>query len=98
MLLEVAGAAWNPPETKRHFTKAREHGCYDGVKITSRNDSSTSVGCYLLHEMAGVRFDDQPHFAARRELQRIAGCQGEVDFHLDPALYAGGDDHVTLFE
>ncbi len=48
--------------------------------------------------MARMRFDYQPHFFARGELQGIAGGQGEVDFHFDAAFYAGGDDYIALIE
>ena len=45
-----------------------------------------------------MRFDHQPHFPAGFQLQRIARGQREVNFHLDSALHARGDDHIALLE
>jgi hypothetical protein len=49
-----------------------------------------------LHQVARMRLDHQPHFASGRELQRIARCQREVDFHLQAAKHARTHDHVAL--
>ena len=55
-------------------------------------------GVLFAHEMARMRFDDQPHLAAGGELQGIAGSQGEVDFHLDSAFYPSADDYIAQLE
>ncbi len=55
-------------------------------------------GVLFAHEVAGVGLDYQPHLVVRGELQRIAGGQGEVDFHFDSALHACHDDYVALLE
>lgn len=62
---------------------------------TSRASRRPNRLLLLLHQVARVRFDHQPHFFAGFELQGIAGGEGEVDFHLDAALYARGDDYVA---
>jgi hypothetical protein len=50
------------------------------------------------HQMAGVSLDHQPHFLARREFQRIARREGQVDFHFNSALHACGHDDIALLE
>ena len=45
--------------------------------------------------MAGVSLDDEPHFAARYKLQRIASGEREVNFHLDAAIDSSRDDYIS---
>ena len=51
-----------------------------------------------LHQVARMRLDHQPHFPSRGELQRIACGESKVNFHLDSALHARGNDHIALLE
>src|ERR1039457_1456200 len=44
--------------------------------------------------MAGVSFDDQPHFASSFEVQGIAGGQSQGNIHFHTAVDAGGDEHI----
>lgn len=48
--------------------------------------------------MAGMSFDYEPNLATGRELQRVAGSQGQVDFHVNAAIHNGGNDDVALLE
>ena len=71
------------------------------LEICKKNVSDRLTnGCEVLfaHEMAGVSFDHEPHLLSRGELQRIAGGQGEVDFHFDSVLHSGHDDYIALLE
>ena len=54
--------------------------------------------CSPLHQMAGVRLDHQPDFLAWREVKGVAGGERQVDFHVHPAVHAGGDDYVALLQ
>ncbi len=61
-------------------------------------DSAADAEPLLRHEMTGIGFHDQPHCAARFELQGVAGGQSELNFHFHPAIDSGRDHHVPLLE
>jgi hypothetical protein len=50
------------------------------------------------HQMARVRLDHQPDFAARDKSERISGGKGKVDFHLNAAVHTCRDNHVALLQ
>ena len=52
----------------------------------------------LLHQVARVRLDHQPHLSAGCELQGVACRQREVNFHLDSTLHVCGHDYVPLYQ
>lgn len=51
-----------------------------------------------VHEVTRVGLDDQPHFPARGESQRIASGQGEVHFHLHATLHSRRNNHIASFK
>src|SRR5260370_20575961 len=52
----------------------------------------------FLHQVTRVGLDYQPHLPAFRPFQGITRCEGQVDFHLDAAIHARGNNHVASFE
>ena len=50
------------------------------------------------HQMTGVRFYDQPDFAAWLKFQRVTRGQSQMNFHVDAAVHPHNDDDVTLLQ
>jgi hypothetical protein len=48
-----------------------------------------------LHEVTGVRLDNQPNFTARFKLQGIACRERKVNIHFHAAIDARGNDRVS---
>ena len=65
---------------------------------TQRTQSTRRKWFSACHQMARVRFDNQPDFASGLKLQGIAGGQREVNFHLDSAIDPHADDDIAHFQ
>ncbi len=51
-----------------------------------------------LHQPARMGFDHQPDLLADSQLQSVACRQSKVNFHLNTAVHASGDNHVALLQ
>ncbi len=53
----------------------------------------------MRHQMAGVGFDDDPHFLPLRKFERVPGGEGEVHLKSDaPTIHCRGNDHIAAIE
>lgn len=69
----------------------------------AKRDPSTSLGMTVMrlsarHQVAGVRFHNQPDFAPGLKLQGIAGREGKMHFHLCSAIDARCNNHIPLLQ
>jgi 4-amino-4-deoxy-L-arabinose transferase-like glycosyltransferase len=81
------------------FTEARQGQWVAVIELERVEDARwRSPRPSLRHEMAGVGFHNQPHFAAGSQLQRVSRSQRQMDFHFHAHIDPSGDHDVPAGE